>query len=77
MSATPFKNLIDKPVRKLTVSAGRGNDRLCDRVQQSPVAAELASGERVGEFFPSSAAAAQALSNANGAEASSDKGGAK
>jgi hypothetical protein len=77
MSATPLKNLIDKPVRKLTVSAGRETIGFVIEYSNRRFAAERASGERVGEFFPSSAAAAQALSNANGAEASSDNGGAK
>ena len=77
MSATPLKNLINKPIRKLTVSAGRETMGFVIEYSNRRFAAELASGERVGEFFPSSAAAAQALSNANGAEASSDKGGAK
>ena len=76
MSATPLKNLIDRPIRKLTVSAGRETIGFIIEYGKRRFAAELASGERVGEFFPSSAEAAQTLSYAN-TEASLGKGGAK
>ncbi len=76
MSATPLKNLIDRPFRKLTVSAGRETIGFITEYSKRRFAAELASGQRVGEFFPSSADAAQALSQAN-AEVSPVKGGAK
>jgi hypothetical protein len=77
MTATALKNLIDAPIRKLTVAAGRETIGFITEYSRRRFAAQLASGERVGEFFPSSADAAQALSNANGTQASTDKGGAK
>jgi hypothetical protein len=76
MTATPLKNLIDAPIRRLTVAAGRETIGFITEYSRRRFAAQLVSGERVGEFFPSSAAAAEALSKANGAEASF-KGGAK
>jgi hypothetical protein len=77
MTATSLKNLIDAPIRRLTVAAGRETIGFITEYSKRRFAAQLASGERVGEFFPSSAEAAQALSNANGPGAHSRNGGAK
>ena len=68
---------IDTPLRKLTVAAGRETIGFITEYSKRRFAAQLASGERVGVFFSSSADAAQALSNARGAQASPTQGGAK
>jgi hypothetical protein len=77
MSATPLQNMIDRSVRKLTVCAGRETIGFITEYSNRRFAVESASGERVGEFFPSLAEAAQALSSATAGEASSREGGAK
>ena len=65
------------PLRELTVAAGRETIGFITEYGKRRFAAYLASGERVGAFFRSSADAAQALSNAKGTQAPSSKGGAK
>lgn len=65
------------PLRKLTVAAGREIVGFITEYSKRRFAAHLASGEKIGTFFRSSADAAQALSNAKGAQASSIEGGAK
>jgi hypothetical protein len=77
MIADPLQNMIDRSIRRLTVCAGRETIGFVIEYNKRRFAAELASGERVGEFFPSSADAAQALSKARGAHAPSSNGGAK
>jgi hypothetical protein len=68
---------IDTPLRELTVAAGRETIGFITEYGKRRFAAYLASGERVGSFFRSSADAAQALSNIKGMQAPSSKGGAK
>jgi hypothetical protein len=68
---------IDTPLRKLTVAAGRETIGFITEYGKRRFVAQLASGEKVGAFFGSSADAAQALSNAKGAQTSSTEGGAK
>lgn len=75
MSASPLKNLIDKPIRKLTVAAGRETIGFITEYSKRRFAAELISGDRVGGFFASSSAAAQALSDATPAANSTTKEG--
>jgi hypothetical protein len=65
------------PLRKLTVAAGRETIGFITEYSRRGFAAYLASGERVGALFRSSADAAQALSNSKGMQASSNEGGAK
>jgi hypothetical protein len=77
MSGTLLKNLIDTPIRKLTVAAGRETIGFITEYSNRRFAVESASGQRVGKFFPSLADAAQALSNAAAIEAFSREGGAK
>jgi hypothetical protein len=77
MSKPRLENLIDTPIRKLTVAAGRETIGFITEYNNRRFAAESVSGERVGEFFPSLAEAAQALSSATAIEASSREGGAK
>jgi hypothetical protein len=77
MSGTLLKNLIDNPIRKLTVAAGRETIGFITEYNNRRFAVESASGQRVGEFFPSLADAAQALSNTTATEASSREGRAK
>jgi hypothetical protein len=68
---------IDVPLRKLTVAAGRETIGFITEYSKRRFAAHLACGQQVGTFFRSSADAAQALSNAKGAQASTTEGGAK
>jgi hypothetical protein len=63
---------IDTPLRKLTVSAGRETIGFITEYSKRRFTAHLGSGERIGSFFPSSADAAQALSNAHQANKGGD-----
>jgi hypothetical protein len=71
MNANLVRDLIDLPVRRMTVAAGRETIGFITEYRKRRFAAELVSGQRIGGFYPSSADAAQALSNARNA----DKGG--
>jgi hypothetical protein len=64
---------IDTPLRKLTVAAGRETIGFITEYSKRRFTAQLGSGERIGAFFPSSADAAQALSNAHKANKGGDK----
>jgi hypothetical protein len=77
MSGTLLKNLIDNPIRKLTVAAGRETIGFITEYSNRRFAVESASGERIGEYFSSMADAAQVLSSATAIEASAREGGAK
>jgi hypothetical protein len=73
MKANLVKDLIDLPVRKMTVANGRETIGFITEYRKRRFTAEFASGQRIGEFYPSSADAAQALSNAQNADKGDDK----
>jgi hypothetical protein len=73
MSTNLVNNLIDLPLRRMTVAAGRETIGFITEYRKRRFAAELVSGQRIGEFYLSTADAAQALSNARNANNGGDK----
>lgn len=73
MKANLVKDLIDLPVRRMTVANGRETIGFITEYRKRRFAAELASGQRIGDFYLSSADAAQALSDARTANNGGDK----